>query len=202
MPRSSSCCAITRTPILRAAGLVAAERAGRHHQRQVVQRLRHGCAPHLRQFTGALMQATTPNQLIGVFAHETGHIVGGHLSKMRQELANAQTAAIVAMLLGVGAMAAGAQVRQRRHGQCRRGRDQCAAVLPAAHAAGLPARPGGTGRPRRRPLSDHDRPVGQGHVRHLQALRRRDDVLGGLYRSLRAEPPDARGAHGRAGRSS
>ena len=57
--------------------------------------------------SGALMQATTPNQLIGVFAHETGHIVGGHLSKMRQELANAQTAAIVAMLLGVGAMVGG-----------------------------------------------------------------------------------------------
>jgi predicted Zn-dependent protease len=60
-------------------------------------------------FTGALTQATTPNQLIGVFAHETGHIVGGHLSKMRQELANAQTAAIVAMLLGVGAIVAGAK---------------------------------------------------------------------------------------------
>jgi predicted Zn-dependent protease len=60
-------------------------------------------------FTGALKQATTPNQLIGVFAHETGHIAGGHLSKMRQELANAQTAAIVAMLLGVGAVVAGSR---------------------------------------------------------------------------------------------
>ena len=59
--------------------------------------------------SGALMQATTPNQIIGVLAHETGHIVGGHLSKMRQELANAQTAAIVAMLLGVGALVAGAR---------------------------------------------------------------------------------------------
>jgi len=58
--------------------------------------------------TGALMEATTPNQLIGVFSHETGHIVGGHLSKMRQELANAQTAMIIAMLLGAGAMVAGA----------------------------------------------------------------------------------------------
>ncbi len=57
---------------------------------------------------GALMESTTPNQLIGVFAHETGHIVGGHLSKMRQELANAQTAAIIALLLGVGAVVAGA----------------------------------------------------------------------------------------------
>jgi predicted Zn-dependent protease len=58
---------------------------------------------------GALMEAETPNQLIGVFSHETGHIVGGHLAKMRQELANAQTAAIIAMLLGVGAIAAGAK---------------------------------------------------------------------------------------------
>ncbi len=66
-------------------------------------------AHHIFIFTGALKQATTPNQLIGVFAHETGHIVGGHLSKMRQELAKTQTAAIVAMLLGVGAMAAGAR---------------------------------------------------------------------------------------------
>jgi len=57
---------------------------------------------------GALMESTTPNQMIGVFAHETGHIVGGHLSKMRQELANVQTAMIIAMLLGAGALVAGA----------------------------------------------------------------------------------------------
>jgi predicted Zn-dependent protease len=59
--------------------------------------------------TGALMEATAPNQLIGVFAHETGHIVGGHLSKLRTELANAGTASVVAMLLGVGALIAGAR---------------------------------------------------------------------------------------------
>jgi predicted Zn-dependent protease len=58
---------------------------------------------------GALMQATTPNQIIGVLAHETGHIVGGHLSKIRQELANAQTAALIGLLLGVGALVAGAR---------------------------------------------------------------------------------------------
>jgi len=58
--------------------------------------------------SGALMQSTSPNQLIGVFAHECGHIVGGHLSKMRQELANVQTAMIIGMLLGAGAMVAGA----------------------------------------------------------------------------------------------
>jgi predicted Zn-dependent protease len=58
---------------------------------------------------GALMEAQTPNQIIGVFAHETGHIAGGHLSKLRAELANAQTIAILAMLLGVGAAVAGAR---------------------------------------------------------------------------------------------
>jgi predicted Zn-dependent protease len=57
---------------------------------------------------GALMDSETPNQIIGVMAHETGHITGGHLSKLRSELANAQTAAILTMLLGVGAMAAAA----------------------------------------------------------------------------------------------
>ena len=58
---------------------------------------------------GALMQSQTPNQIIGVLAHETGHIAGGHLSKLRSELANAQTAMILGMLLGVGAMVAGAR---------------------------------------------------------------------------------------------
>jgi predicted Zn-dependent protease len=66
-------------------------------------------AHHIFVNAGALMESKTPNQIIGVFAHETGHIVGGHLSKMRQELANAQTAAIVALLLGVGTMAAAAR---------------------------------------------------------------------------------------------
>ncbi|HWV52349.1 MAG TPA: M48 family metalloprotease [Pseudorhodoplanes sp.] len=56
--------------------------------------------------TGALAESTTPNQIIGVMAHETGHIAGGHLSKLRQELANVQTAALIGMLLGAAAMAA------------------------------------------------------------------------------------------------
>ncbi len=57
---------------------------------------------------GALYDAKTPNEIIGVLAHETGHMAGGHLSRLREQLANAQTAAIIAMLLGVGAMAGAA----------------------------------------------------------------------------------------------
>ena len=57
--------------------------------------------------TGALSESTTPNQIIGVLAHETGHIAGGHLSRIRDELARLQTAALIGMLLGAAAMAAG-----------------------------------------------------------------------------------------------
>jgi predicted Zn-dependent protease len=55
---------------------------------------------------GALMDSKAPNEIIGVLAHETGHIAGGHLSKLRQQLAVAQTQSIIAMLLGIGAMVA------------------------------------------------------------------------------------------------
>src|SRR5260221_9007967 len=55
---------------------------------------------------GALMDAKVPNEIIGVLAHETGHMAGGHLSKLRQQLAVAQTQSIIAMLLGIGAIVA------------------------------------------------------------------------------------------------
>jgi len=58
---------------------------------------------------GAIMQSETPNQIIGVMAHETGHLAGGHLAKMREQMAQAQTQMIIAMLLGAGAMVAGAK---------------------------------------------------------------------------------------------
>jgi predicted Zn-dependent protease len=58
---------------------------------------------------GAILQSETPNQLIGVLAHETGHLAGGHLAKFRIQLEAAQTQMIIAMLLGVGALAAGAK---------------------------------------------------------------------------------------------
>jgi predicted Zn-dependent protease len=58
--------------------------------------------------TGALMTAETPNEIIGVLAHEIGHLAGGHQQRLRDQLARAQTMAIAASLLGLGAMAAGA----------------------------------------------------------------------------------------------
>jgi len=58
---------------------------------------------------GAMMKSETPNQIIGVLAHETGHLAGGHLSKLREQLAAAQTQMIIAMLLGAGALVAGSR---------------------------------------------------------------------------------------------
>jgi predicted Zn-dependent protease len=58
--------------------------------------------------TGALMQSETPNEIIGVIAHEAGHLAGGHQERLRDQIARAQTMAIVASLLGIGAIAAGA----------------------------------------------------------------------------------------------
>jgi len=64
---------------------------------------------HIFINAGALFDAKTPNEVIGVFAHETGHLAGGHLMRMREEMARAQTATIAAMLLGIGAAVAGAK---------------------------------------------------------------------------------------------
>jgi predicted Zn-dependent protease len=58
---------------------------------------------------GALLQSETPNQIIGVLAHETGHLAGGHLARLREQLAQAQTQMIIAMVLGAGALLAGAR---------------------------------------------------------------------------------------------
>lgn len=51
--------------------------------------------------TGLLTEAKTPNELIGVIAHETGHIVGGHLARRKEELENRTIEAIIGLLAGV-----------------------------------------------------------------------------------------------------
>lgn len=61
--------------------------------------------------TGALIQADTPNEIIGVLAHEAGHIAGGHQQRLRQQLERAKTMALVSSLLGLGAVAAGAAMK-------------------------------------------------------------------------------------------
>ncbi len=56
--------------------------------------------------TGAVALAETPNEIIGVLAHESGHIAGGHQERLREQIARARTLAVVGSLLGIGAAAA------------------------------------------------------------------------------------------------
>ena len=59
--------------------------------------------------TGLMMQASSVEELAGVLAHETGHVVGGHVARLPEEIRNAQIRALVAALLGA---AAGVATRQ------------------------------------------------------------------------------------------
>lgn len=57
--------------------------------------------------SGTLTQSDTPNQVIGVIAHETGHIAGGHLARLRQRVAQDSTKALLLQVLAIGAMVGG-----------------------------------------------------------------------------------------------
>jgi predicted Zn-dependent protease len=58
--------------------------------------------------TGLLIAADTPGQVIGVLAHETGHISGGHLARTADAMREAQTTGLFATLLGIGLVVVGA----------------------------------------------------------------------------------------------
>lgn len=58
--------------------------------------------------TGLLQKARTPEQVIGVIAHETGHIAGGHLSRLNQAMKSATAESIIGAILGTAAIIAGA----------------------------------------------------------------------------------------------
>lgn len=61
--------------------------------------------------TGTLTQSKTPNEVIGVIAHETGHIKDAHIAALRIRMAKDQTKAAIIGILGIGAMVAGATSR-------------------------------------------------------------------------------------------
>ncbi|MBL0900149.1 MAG: M48 family metallopeptidase [Reyranella sp.] len=77
--------------------------------------------------TGLIMRTERPNQLIGVMAHESGHIAGGHLARMHEELRSLSTLQIPETHLAGGARAGGA--------------------LGGAGGGGAAGHGGGTGRP-------------------------------------------------------
>jgi predicted Zn-dependent protease len=58
--------------------------------------------------TGLLTRTKSPSEVIGVLAHESGHIAGGHLAKMQSEMQSASAERILGMLVGAAAMIGGA----------------------------------------------------------------------------------------------
>jgi predicted Zn-dependent protease len=57
--------------------------------------------------TGLLLLAQSANQVVGVIAHETGHMAGGHLARMEGEQKDVMLQTVLAFVLGAAAMMAG-----------------------------------------------------------------------------------------------
>ena len=99
------------TPVLRAAGVnVGATRVVLIGDRTFNAFVANGRKIFIN--VGALMDAKTPNEINGVQAHETGHIAGGHLSALHQEMSNAMIMSVIGMLAG----AAGVYATTRSEG--------------------------------------------------------------------------------------
>lgn len=58
--------------------------------------------------SGTLLSSTTPNQVIGVLAHETGHITAAHISALRGQATSLQNRSLLLQILGIGLMVGGA----------------------------------------------------------------------------------------------
>ena len=58
--------------------------------------------------TGLFTKTKSYEEVVGVIAHETGHISGGHLAKLQNEIGRASTERIIGMLIGAAAAVGGA----------------------------------------------------------------------------------------------
>jgi predicted Zn-dependent protease len=60
------------------------------------------------EYTGTIERLKTPNEIVGIFAHETGHIADGDIAKFGTEMHDATIKGIIAMVVGgAAALAAG-----------------------------------------------------------------------------------------------
>jgi predicted Zn-dependent protease len=57
--------------------------------------------------TGTFLQLKTPNQIIGILAHETGHIAGGHIVRGSAAIRKAAIPMLLGIALGAAAIAMG-----------------------------------------------------------------------------------------------
>lgn len=102
--------------------------------------------------TGLLIRAEEPGEVIGVLAHETGHITGGHLARFGDGIADAQNTSLIAILLGIpaavvsgrgdvaaAALSLGSQIGQRQFLSYTRANEQSAdqAAVDFLDSAGI-----------------------------------------------------------------
>ena len=94
-------------PLLRAAGLEP-ERIGISvvNDRNLNAFVTNGQNMYIH--TGLILEAEEPNMVIGVIAHEIGHITGGHLARGAEAIAKSQGPALIGTILGLGSILAGA----------------------------------------------------------------------------------------------
>jgi predicted Zn-dependent protease len=95
------------TPIWRAAGLVP---SAVHVHLVLDPNINAFVTAGQRMFinTGLITQADAPMELIGVIAHETGHMAGGHLSRSSEAYGKFALPYYASLIAGLGAIAAGA----------------------------------------------------------------------------------------------
>lgn len=60
--------------------------------------------------TGTIIQSDTPNELIGVLAHETGHVAADDIAQLQQVIQETRSAMLIAGLLSIGAATAAGSV--------------------------------------------------------------------------------------------
>ncbi len=121
-------------------------------------------------FTGLLAESKTPNEVIGVLAHETGHIAGGHLARMGLQMERQSNLAILSMLLGAATMVGGA-----------------AAGSPAGAQAGQGLMLGGTGLAERNLLfyaRAQESSADQAAIRYLDATKQSGKGMLELFHKL------------------
>lgn len=92
-------------------------------------------------YSGIFTSFDTPDAVIGILAHETGHIAGGHLARVGDSMSGVQNVSIGSILLGIGAMIAGApelgqaiifggmQIGQQTYLKYSRGQEESADLL-------------------------------------------------------------------------
>ncbi len=64
-----------------------------------------GDANHMFVHTGTLIKASNTNEIEGVLAHETGHILGGHLLRLKIQLKSLEKASLASLIAAAGAAA-------------------------------------------------------------------------------------------------